>query len=148
MIYGYARVPTSDQKTDLQILALQEAGWCGGHENHQDLAATRLTFDLPPLDSGLEVAFSLKLAQGLEQAHPDDLSDAEISPSGLGIHFPRLDADIYLPSLLEGLLGSKSWMAAERGKRGGSASTEAKAAASRKNGKLGGRPKKLKELMA
>ena len=26
MIYGYARVSTSDQKTDLQILALQEAG--------------------------------------------------------------------------------------------------------------------------
>jgi len=100
------------------------------------------------LDSGLEVAFSPKLAQGLEQAHPDDLSDAAISPSGLGIHFPRLDADIYLPALLEGFLGSKSWMAAERGKKGGSASTEAKAAASRKNGKLGGRPKKLKELVA
>ncbi|MEY4683794.1 MAG: hypothetical protein RLZ25_253 [Pseudomonadota bacterium] len=100
------------------------------------------------LDSGLEVAFSPKLAQGLEQAHPDDLSNAEISPSGLGIHFPRLDADIYLPALLEGFLGSKSWMAAERGKKGGSASTEAKAAASRKNGKLGGRPKKPKELVA
>jgi hypothetical protein len=100
------------------------------------------------LDSGLEVAFSPKLALGLEQAHPDDLSDAKVSRSGLGIHFPRLDADIYLPSLLEGFLGSKSWMAAERGKRGGSASTEAKAAASRKNGKLGGRPKKLKELVA
>jgi DNA invertase Pin-like site-specific DNA recombinase len=26
MIYGYARVSTSDQKPDLQILALQEAG--------------------------------------------------------------------------------------------------------------------------
>ena len=100
------------------------------------------------LDSGLEVAFSPKLAQGLEKAHPDDLSGAEISPSGLGIHFPRLDADIYLPSLLEGFLGTKSWMAAERGRRGGSASTESKAAASRKNGKLGGRPKKLKELVA
>ncbi len=26
MIYGYARVTTSDQRTDLQILALQEPG--------------------------------------------------------------------------------------------------------------------------
>jgi hypothetical protein len=100
------------------------------------------------LDSGLEVAFSPKLAQGLEHAHPADLTDAEISPSGLGIHFPRLDADLYLPALLEGFLGSKSWMAAERGKKGGSASTEAKAAAARKNGKMGGRPRKLKELVA
>ena len=140
--------PHRTKKPIFKSSPFKKQGGVGGHENHQGLAATPLTFDLPPLDSGLEVAFSPKLAQGLEQAHPDDLSDAEISPSGLGIHFPRLDADIYLPSLLEGLLGSKSWMAAERGKRGGSASTEAKAAASRKNGKLGGRPKKLKELMA
>jgi len=32
------------------------------------------------------------------------------------------------------------------GKAGGKASTKAKAAASRRNGKLGGRPRKLKEL--
>ena len=43
----------------------------------------------------------ITLATGL------DLADAEISPSGLGIHFPRLNADIYIPALLEGLLGSK-----------------------------------------
>ncbi|MEY2700197.1 MAG: hypothetical protein RIQ52_952 [Pseudomonadota bacterium] len=100
------------------------------------------------LDSGLELAFSPKLAQGLEHAHHADLSEAEISPSGLGIHFPRLDADIYLPSLLEGFLGSKSWMTAERGRKGGLTSTEAKAAAARKNGKLGGRPRKMKGLVA
>ena len=54
------------------------------------------------LATGLELAFSPKHAQGLEHAHPTDLADAEISPSGLGIHFPRLDADIYIPALLEG----------------------------------------------
>ena len=37
-------------------------------------------------------------------------------------------------------------MAAQMGKVGGKASTKAKAAASRRNGKLGGRPRKLKEL--
>ena len=99
------------------------------------------------LASGLELAFSPKHAQGLENAHPADLVDAEITPSGLGIHFPRLDADIYLPALLEGFLGSKRWMAAEMGKIGGTASTDAKAAASRQNGKLGGRPKKSKDLV-
>jgi len=75
-----------------------------------------------------------------------ELSKIEISPSGLGIHFPLLDADIYLPALLEGFLGSRRWMAAQMGKAGGKASTKAKAAASRRNGKLGGRPRKLKEL--
>jgi hypothetical protein len=36
-------------------------------------------------DSGLEAAFSPKRAQVPEQSHPDDLSDAEISPSRPGI---------------------------------------------------------------
>ena len=100
------------------------------------------------LDSGLELAFSPKQAQGLEHAHPADLTDAEITPSGLGIHFPKLDADLYIPALLEGFLGSKRWMAAEAGKIGGASSSVAKAAAARKNGKLGGRPKKTKVLLA
>lgn len=100
------------------------------------------------LASGLELAFSPKQVQGLEHAHPAELADAEISPSGLGIHFPHLDADLYLPSLLEGFLGSKRWMASEIGKIGGKASSEAKSKAARENGKLGGRPRKNKELSA
>lgn len=98
------------------------------------------------LSSGIEVAFRPHDAQGLEDAKPDDLTEIEISPSGLGIHFPRLDADLYLPALLEGFLGSRQWMAAEMGKAGGKATTEAKAAAARENGRLGGRPRKAKEL--
>jgi hypothetical protein len=100
------------------------------------------------LDSGLQLSFSPKHAQGLENADPADLLDAEITPSGLGVHFPRVDADIYLPALLEGFLGSKRWIAAENGRIGGSKSTKAKAAAVRKNGKLGGRPKKPKTSIA
>jgi hypothetical protein len=97
------------------------------------------------LSTGIEVAFRPRDAQGLERAKPNQLDTIEISPSGLGIHFPKLDADIYLPALLEGFLGSKRWIAAELGKLGGSASTTAKAAAARRNGRLGGRPKKIKE---
>ena len=100
------------------------------------------------LASGLELAFSPKHAQGLENARPADLADAEITPSGLGVHFPRLDADLYIPALLEGFLGSKRWMAAEIGKIGGTATTKAKAAAARQNGKLGGRPRNPKGLIA
>jgi hypothetical protein len=36
-------------------------------------------------------------------------------------------------------------MAAEMGRIGGKASTKAKSTAARRNGKLGGRPKKIKE---
>ena len=98
------------------------------------------------LSSGIEVAFRPHDTQGLERAKVDDLAEIEISPSGLGIHFPRLDADLYLPALLEGFLGSRRWMASEMGKADGKATTETKSATARENGKLGRRPKKTKEL--
>jgi hypothetical protein len=94
------------------------------------------------LSSGLDVAFAPRDAEGLEKAKPADLVAIEISPSGLGLHFPALDADLYLPALLEGFLGSRRWMAARLGQRGGRARSAAKAASSRANGKLGGRPRK------
>lgn len=94
------------------------------------------------LETGLELAFPPHLAQGLDQAKPDDLAVIEISPSGLGLHFPKLNADLYLPALLEGTLGSRKWMAGIMGRSGGLTKSPAKAAASRANGKLGGRPRK------
>lgn len=71
------------------------------------------------LSSRIEVAFRPSDAQGLEGATPNQLGQIEISPSGLGIHFPRLDADIYLPALLKGFLGSKRWIASHVGKLDG-----------------------------
>ena len=94
------------------------------------------------LSSKLIVSFSPRDAQGLEHAAPSQLEAIEISPSGFGIHFPKLDADLYLPSLLEGFLGSKKWMAARLGQAGGRSRSKAKKAASRTNGRLGGRPRK------
>ena len=66
--------------------------------------------------------------------------------SGLGIHFPLLDADLYLPALLEGFLGSQRWAASNNGKKGGKARSSAKSTAARENGKLGGRPRKVKPV--
>lgn len=103
----------------------------------------RLARVVVSLSSGLDLAFSPQDAQGLENATPDDLAGAEISHDGFGIYFPRIDADLYIPGLLQGFLGSKRWMA-ELGKRGGTASTDVKATAARQNGKLGGRPRKSK----
>jgi hypothetical protein len=86
--------------------------------------------------------FSPRDAQGLENAKPSQLDEIEISPSGLGIHFPKLDADFYLPSLLEGFLGSRRWMASRLGRVGGKSRSLAKRAAAKANGRMGGRPKK------
>ena len=95
------------------------------------------------LDTGLELAFPPQLAQGLENAASADLADIEISPSGFGIHFPRLDAHLYLPGLVQGVFGSKRWMAAQLGAAGGKTRSAGKSAAARVNGRQGGRPRKV-----
>jgi hypothetical protein len=100
------------------------------------------------LASGLDLGFSPHNVQGFEEARPADLDVIEISPSGLGVHFPKIDADLYIPGLVEGFLGTKRWVAAQNGKAGGKAATEAKGLAARENGKLGGRPKKKEERLA
>lgn len=94
------------------------------------------------LSSGVDISFSPKNAEGLENAKASQLEPIEISPSGLGIHFPKLDADLYIPALLEGVLGSRKWMAAKLGTAGGKSTSAAKRHASRANGRLGGRPKR------
>jgi hypothetical protein len=97
------------------------------------------------LSSKLIVSFSPGDVEGLEDARPSQLSRIEISPSGFGIHFPSVDADLYVPGLLEGFLGSKAWMASRLGQIGGRSHSRAKKAASRANGRLGGRPRKVVE---
>ena len=106
---------------------------------HYDRKRGRIVISL---SSKLDVSFSPLDAQGLENAKPSQLEEIEISPSGFGIHFPKLDADLYLPALLDGFLGSKKWMASRLGQIGGQSRSRDKTAASRANGRLGGRPTK------
>ncbi|CAM3402361.1 DUF2442 domain-containing protein [Halomonas lysinitropha] len=94
------------------------------------------------LHSGLELAIPPRLVEGLSQATPEALSEIEISPSGLGLHWPQLDADLYVPALLEGQFGSHQWMARQMGAAGGRSRSSAKSNASRANGAKGGRPRK------
>lgn len=94
------------------------------------------------LNTGLLVLFGPEMVEGLQDAKPRDLQEIEITPSGFGLHFPRVDADVYLPGLLSGQAGSNRWMASKLGQRGGRVQSAAKAVAARANGKLGGRPRK------
>jgi hypothetical protein len=94
------------------------------------------------LNTGVELSFPTKLAEGLAGATPERLAEIQISPAGLGLHWPQLDADVYVPALLQGVLGSKNWMARQLGANGGRSRTDAKVAASRENGLKGGRPRK------
>jgi len=95
------------------------------------------------LEGGCEFSFPAELAEGLAGAPRSKLSRMEVSPNGLGLHWPLLDADLYVPGLIEGTFGSRRWMQ-QIGKLGGSSRSAAKAKASRENGKRGGRPTKDK----
>lgn len=86
------------------------------------------------LDTGLDLSFDPRSAFGLEHANASDLSKVEIVGAGGSLHFPQLDAFFSIPNLLEGFLGPLNW-----------SRREARAAASRENGKSGGRPKKIPE---
>ena len=109
---------------------------------HYDRRTKRIVIEL---SSKLIVSFSPSDVEGIEHATPSQLNEIEISPSGFGIRFPAVDADLYVPALLEGFLGSKTWMASRLGQIGGQSRSKAKQNASRTNGKLGGRAKKAAE---
>lgn len=72
----------------------------------------RLRLVLIELNTGLRVAFRPADVQGLESATVADLSVIELDADGFGLHFPTIDADVWLPGLLAGHFGSKNWMAA------------------------------------
>lgn len=116
--------------------------------DQNSIVATKAVYDassgrvLVDLSSGVFVGFNARDFQGLDKASDADLANITITPSGRGLYFESLDVDVYIPSLLEGFMGSRSWMASQMGKKGGSSTSKAKSKSSRENGKLGGRPKK------
>jgi hypothetical protein len=95
------------------------------------------------LSTGLDISFSPRDVQELETATWKQLQKIVIEPPGFDLYFPEIDAGLYIPSLLEGFFGSKKWMAARLGAQGGKTRSAAKAQASRANGRMGGRPKRV-----
>jgi hypothetical protein len=78
--------------------------------------------------------------QGLQSATKEQVAAVEIVGHGTGLHWPALDVDHYVPSLLRRVYGNRNWMA-EIGRSGGSVRSVAKKKASRVNGLKGGRPR-------
>lgn len=89
------------------------------------------------LDSGLDFSFDPAASQDLAAAAAESLATVVIDGRGGCLHFPALDVDLSVARLLEGFLGPMSWT-----------QREARAAASRENGKRGGRPRKAAVAMA
>lgn len=103
---------------------------------HYDAGRNRVVVRLT---TGVEIGFAPRDAEGLQHASAEDLKSIEVEAFGLGIHFPRLDANLYVPALLKGALGSKRWMAARLGAAAGGIRNPSGSVAARENGKSSGR---------
>ena len=99
------------------------------------------------LNNGCAFVFPVDQTQGLAGAKVSDLRKIEVTAAGLGLHWPTLDVDVFIPTLLKSVLGTKLWMT-QLGASGGQVKSDAKTAAARANGKLGGRPRKPGALEA
>jgi hypothetical protein len=104
-----------------------------------DAASGRVIVELT---NGCGFAFPARRVQGLEEANDEDLAETEVLGLGLGLHWERLDVDASVPGLLAGLFGTKAWMDRQRAAKAGAARSATKAAAARRNGAKGGRPRK------
>jgi hypothetical protein len=78
---------------------------------------------------------------GLERQPAAALESMTLSPAGDALLWPAIDADVYVPGLVERAFGHRLFAAAA-GRRGGQRRTKAKMAAARRNGAKGGRPRK------
>lgn len=102
-------MPISDddvETAERRFEALRASGYAV--EAHYDCPADRVVVRL---DTAEEVTFAPADAEELARASPDDLAEIEITPGGLGLIWPRLDAGLYVPALKRGILGSRRWMA-------------------------------------
>ena len=128
--------------TDAQIDAAMERGKQALATEPRAAAArydAKLDRVIVDLTNGCTFAFPPRLAQGLEQATPDQLAEVEVLGLGYGLHWEAMDVDLSTPGLMAGMFGTSAYMA----RRAGQATSPAKAAAARANGAKGGRPRKV-----
>jgi hypothetical protein len=76
----------------------------------------------------------------LASLSPEALTTVELTPSRKGLRWNALYIDLSIQGLLLGIFGSSFWMR-KIAALGGKSTSDKKKAASRANGKKGGRPK-------
>ena len=88
--------------------------------------------------SGAIAMIPRSLVPVIAQASPSSVACLELSPMGTSLRFPRLDADFAVQGLIRKVFGVN-----EANRVAGASRSPARAAASRANGRKGGRPSKV-----
>lgn len=91
--------------------------------------------------SGGVITVPRQVVPGLVGVSASALHAIRVSPAGDALSWPSLDADVYVPGLVERTFGTRLFARAT-GQRGGLRRSTAKADAARANGAKGGRPRK------
>jgi len=130
--------------TDAMVDAALEAG---RQRQAREFSATDVRYDAErdALEIDLRQGFGLRVPRGaiaeLAAVPAEALAGLDLSPAGTGLDLDDHDVHISVHGLVLSLL-SPSTLAAGLGQRGGAQSTPAKRDSARRNGRLGGRPKK------
>ncbi|MBE9078279.1 DUF2442 domain-containing protein [Romeria aff. gracilis LEGE 07310] len=60
--------------------------------------------------SGVQRSFDVDLLQGVAGGSDSAIANVEIIGDGEALHWPELDADLLVHSLMQGIYGTKKWM--------------------------------------
>ncbi len=93
----------------------------------------RLNRILVRLSNRLEIALNPVDHQALHHATAEQLGQIELWGAGYEIYFPKLDEGVYVPSLIQGILGSKRWMEEQAAKERIEVAAQARSAARKQN---------------
>ena len=107
---------------------------------HYDRSSGHVVVELA---NGCIYAFPPRLVEDLQGAGSRALEGVEVDGAGFNLRWEAIDVDLYVPALVAGIFGTRAWMARELAGIAGRTMSRAKAAAARKNGRKGGRPRKV-----
>lgn len=93
--------------------------------------------------TGASVELPRRLVPYVNKAPKHLAAEVELMPAGGMLHWERLDMDHSVPGLIREIFGLNRDF-----RRAGATKSKARAAASRANGRLGGRPRKKRENVA
>jgi hypothetical protein len=104
---------------------------------YYDPATRRIVVELK---LGSAIAFPTSLYPDLDRLTPEELATMELAPNGEALLWEEYDVGYEIAGIVVDILGDA--MLRAFASRGGSSTSERKAAAARANGRKGGRPRK------